>query len=116
MSRISRLPRRLLFDDVVQLQHRASIVHRAFEGNDVTIHVAHCEFYIRAADPHMKALALETIRNETRVPDKLSASVLVDFQLKVNGEISGAFRYERTRLCSSQVCCTEPTVDTASLL
>ena len=67
-------------DDVVQLEHRASIVHGAAEGDDVTIRVAPCEFYIRATYPHVKAVALETIRDEIRVPDKVSACVLVDFQ------------------------------------
>src|SRR6476646_7162489 len=39
-------------DDVVQLEHGASIVHGAAEGDDVTIRVACCEFDIRATCLH----------------------------------------------------------------
>ena len=66
-------------DDVVQLEHRASIVHGAAEGDDVTIRIAPCEFYIRATYSQVKTVALETIRDEIRVPDEVSARVLVDF-------------------------------------
>ena len=41
-------------DDVVQLEHGASIVHGAAEGDDVTIRVASCEFDIRATCLHAK--------------------------------------------------------------
>ena len=56
-------------DDVIQFQHCARGIHGSPERDGVACRVAPCKQNIGAVHRHVKAVAIETVRDKARITD-----------------------------------------------